>query len=261
MGDLQFAKQFLTSLDNKPSKYQPDHVFDPKTFQMRVPYVLPKLSTPPHPPPPRSTATTGPAPGAEPATPTVTLVLKSARNPNMTLTLPSIEPTSTTLQAIKEQIQSYLGGPSVVAIEKIKLLWNKKPIPASKGTIREALDGSDLVAKGGEVEIGVMVMGGAPDPPPQAQPPAQEAGKGTVTTNAAPATDKTAGGEPTPMEGIESTKEPVQPGEISGEDVLEMSEFWTDLQGFLEQRIRSSDEAAKLRTVFERAWRSSRAAP
>ena len=37
MGDLQFAKQFLTSLDNKTTKYQPDHVFDPKTFQLRIP--------------------------------------------------------------------------------------------------------------------------------------------------------------------------------------------------------------------------------
>ncbi|ETI24559.1 hypothetical protein G647_03928 [Cladophialophora carrionii CBS 160.54] len=262
MGDLQSAKQFLTSLDNKTSKYQADHVFDPKTFQMRVPYVLPKLSTPPHPPPPKSAPTTAPAPGAEPATPTVTLILKSARNPHMTLTLPSIEPTTTTLQAIKEQIQSYLGGPSVVATEKIKLLWNKKPIPPSKRTIREALDGSDVVAKGGEVEIGVMVMGGAPDPPPQAQPPAHEASKGTATTaTPAPTSEKTAGGEATPMEGVESTTEPVQPGGISGENVLETSEFWTDLQGFLEQRIRSSDEAVKLRAVFERAWRSSRTAP
>ncbi|KIW68563.1 hypothetical protein PV04_04501 [Phialophora macrospora] len=264
MGDLQFAKQFLTSLDNKPTKYQADHVFDPKTFQMRIPYVLPKLSTPPHPPPPKTTPTTVPAPGAEPAIPTLTLILKSARNPHMTLTLLSIDPTTTTLQAIKEQIQSYLGGPNVVAIEKIKLLWNKKPIPPSKKTIPEALEGSDVVAKGGEVEIGVMVMGGAPDPPPQAQPLASEASKAAAaatTTTSPPASEKLAVGETTPMEGVESTKEPVQPGGISGEDVLQTSEFWDDLQGFLEQRIRNSEEAVKLRTVFEQAWRSSRAAP
>ena len=47
MGDLQFAKQFLTSLDNKPTKYQPDHVFDPKTFQMRIPVSLPWPLIPP----------------------------------------------------------------------------------------------------------------------------------------------------------------------------------------------------------------------
>jgi hypothetical protein len=46
MGDLQFAKQFLTSLDNKTTKYQPDHVFDPKTFQMRIPVSLDLLSLP-----------------------------------------------------------------------------------------------------------------------------------------------------------------------------------------------------------------------
>jgi hypothetical protein len=178
----------------------------------------------------------------------------------MTLTLPSIDPTTTSLQAIKEQIQSYLGGPDVVATEKIKLLWNKKPIPASKKTIPEALDGSDAVMKGGEVEIGVMVMGGAPDPPPQAQPLAYEASKAATKTSA-PASEQVAVGETTPMEGLESTKEPVQPGGISGESVLQTSEFWNDLQGYLEQRIRDSEEAVKLRTLFEQAWRSSRSAP
>ncbi|KAJ9602212.1 hypothetical protein H2200_013332 [Cladophialophora chaetospira] len=260
MGDLQFAKQFLGSLDNKPTKYQPDHVFDPKTFQLRVPYVLPKLSTPPHPAPPKSTPTAAPAPGAEPAIPPLTLILKSARNPNMTLTIPSVQAT-TSLQAIKEQIQSYLGGPDVVATEKIKLLLNKKPIPASKKFMSEALEGNDA---SGEVELGVMVMGGAPDPPPQAQPPPAIDGAISIS---APTSEKAAvegeqtKPETTPMDGVENTQTPVQPGEASGQSVLETSEFWDDLQGFLEQRIRSSEDAVKLRGTFEQAWRSSNAAP
>ena len=185
----------------------------------------------------------------------------------MTLTVPSIEPTTTTLQAIKEQIQSHLGGPSVVNIEKIKILLNKKPIPASKKSVANALDGSEA---SGEVELGVMVMGGAPDPPPQTEPPPSlDASIAAAASTSAPESEKVAveaeEKKPalgTPMEGVEtSTKEPVQPGEASGADVLETAEFWDDLQGFLEQRTRSAEEARKLKEVFQRAWRSSKAVP
>ncbi len=184
----------------------------------------------------------------------------------MTFTLPQTQPT-TTLQAIKEQIQTYLGGSDVVATtEKIKLLLNKKPVAGSKKTVSEALEGSDGTE---EVEFGVMIMGGAPDPPPQAQPPPTSATTDAAISITAPASEKAAaeaGAEEkpdqTPMEGIEtSTSEPLQPGEASGQAVLESPEFWTDLQGFLEQRIRSAEEAERMRGVFERAWRSSRAEP
>ena len=174
---------------------------------------------------------------------------------------------NTALQAIKEQLQTYLGGADVVATEKIKLLLNKKPIPGSKKTVSEALEGSDTT---GEVEMGVMIMGGAPDPPPQAHPPRRSST--AAISISAPASEKAAveavnqvqeqKPETTPMEGVEtSTSEPVQPGEASGQSLLETAEFWTDLQGFLEQRIRSSEDAEHLRGMFERAWRSSRAAP
>ncbi|KAK4944356.1 hypothetical protein LTR10_016242 [Elasticomyces elasticus] len=257
MGDLQFAKQFLTSLDNKPTKYQPDQVFDPKTYQMRIPYTLPKLSNPPHPEPPKTKPLQAPAPGSQSANPTITLSLKSARNPNMTLTIPSVDPNTTTIQALKEQTQSHLGGSTVVQADKIKILYNKKPIPPSKKTVAEALDG---LVPSGDVEFGVMVMGGAPDPPPQA--PAEMAAAPESEKAAVEAEGQTA--ESTAIEGVETTQpesEPVQPGGSSGEQVLQTSEFWDDLQGFLEQRIRDQAEAVKLRGVFEKAWRSSTSAP
>src|SRR5436305_10115492 len=37
MSELNFAKTFLTALDAKPTKYNSDHVFDPKTFATRIP--------------------------------------------------------------------------------------------------------------------------------------------------------------------------------------------------------------------------------
>jgi ubiquitin-like protein 4 len=182
----------------------------------------------------------------------------------MTYTLPSIDPATTTLQAIKEHIQSYLGGSSVVAsVDKVKLLLNKKPIGSSKKTVSEALEGSET---GTQVELGVMVMGGAPDPPPQAHPVPQAGFAAAVSApeseKAALEADEKKATDATPMEGVETSgRTPVQPGEGRGKAVLETSEFWDDLQGFLQQRIRSSEDAVKLRAVFERAWKSSTAAP
>ncbi len=66
------------------------------------------------------------------------------------------------------------------------------------------------------------------------------------------------------MEGVVPTsagEDPVQPGEAHGAHVLETREFWTDLHGFLEQRLKSSDEAGKVRALFERDWRSGQAKP
>ncbi|KEF54917.1 uncharacterized protein A1O9_09360 [Exophiala aquamarina CBS 119918] len=249
MGDLQFAKQFLNTLDGKPTKYQPDHVFDPKTFQLRVPYTLPKLSNPPHPSPPKKTPSAAPAPGSEAAAPTVSITLKSARNPNMTLELPSLNPETTTIQSLKEQIQSHLGGPSVVGIDKVKILMNKKPVPPSKKTVSDAWDNKPA---GHNIEFGVMIMGGAPDPPTQQPPTVPASATGTELEKA------------TPMEGVEATRtasEPVQPGVESGASVLESAAFWDDLQGFLEQRIRDQSEAQALRGIFEKAWRSANSAP
>jgi hypothetical protein len=151
-------------------------------------------------------------------------------------------------------VQLALGGASVVSVEKIKILYNKKPVPASKKTIADVVD--DGVGK--EIEFGVMVMGGAPD---QVKSPAE----------AVPATDavSTAGApEPvdvntTPMEGIEKVSSPpvsmpVGGSGPSGVEVLKEAGFWDDLQGFLEQRLRDEGEAGRLRKVFEEAWKASR---
>lgn len=249
-------------------------------------YTLPKLSNPPHPPPPKSTPSAAPAPGSESAVPTITLVLKSGRNPNMTLTIPSVSPLSTSIHGVKEQIQSYLGGPSVVHLDKIKVLLNKKPVPPSKKTVADALDGSGVDIRQGQVEMGVMVMGGAPDPPPQEyMPPTLDAALTAAASVSAPPSEKAAmeaedikvvlpGASasttgPGPMEGVVETNvsttdappPAVQPGGASGASVLETPDFWDDLQGFLAQRIRSEEDAAKVRGVFEAAWRSSTAAP
>ena len=278
MTEISFAKTFLTALDNKTTKYQPNHVFDPSTFEVRTPFTLPKLPHPQHPSPPKASSNDGPssqpavAPGAEPSsttTNTINITLNSSRNPTMTYLLPSAPPT-TTIASIKQQVHDYLGGSAAVSsVDKIKILHNKKPIPASKATVADVVD--DANAK--DLELGVMVMGGAPDPPAQTTTavktrPPEPAGPGSenAAIEAVTGMNPADTGTETKMEGVQTTtgnmkSEPVQPDENSGADVLQTQEFWTDLEGFLAQRTRSLEEAAKLRQTFERAWRSNTAAP
>lgn len=46
MTELAFSKTYLTTLDNKPTKYQPDHVFDPASFELRTPVLINSASGP-----------------------------------------------------------------------------------------------------------------------------------------------------------------------------------------------------------------------
>ena len=132
-------------------------------------------------------------------------------------------------------------------------------MPTAKKTVSDAVDntldeGTKDSGKDQEIEFGVMVMGGAPDPPPQAQQvpvKSPEPIPGPASSGA--------------MEGVEqstpATGAAVQPGSLSGHVILEQDEFWTDLQGYLEQRIKDTQQAKTVRDVFERAWKSNPAKP
>lgn len=183
------------------------------------------------------------------------VILKSGRNPKMELTLSEVTG-STTIQSLKESVQSHLGGASVVSAEKVKILLNKKPIPTSKTKLAEALEGSDVQGQS-EIELSVMVMGGAPDPPAQAadvpKPATPVPGNdGTDTPVSA------AGGDA--MEGVEKTDEANAAAEKSHE-ILGAPQFWSELEAYLTEKLPSSDQAKLLRTTFEEAWRSSTSGP
>ena len=143
-------------------------------------------------------------------------------------------------------MQSELGGPTVVATEKIKILYNKKPIPASKKTISDVLEGESL-EQGKTVEMGVMVIGGAPDPPPKTDT--------TPGNEAVQIADKAADVPSEKMEGIETVSSPSPPVQgPSGKEILETEQFWKDLQGYLEQRIKDEAEAERLVQRWKSGW-------
>jgi hypothetical protein len=133
-------------------------------------------------------------------------------------------PLTTSIYDLKSQYSSKSGA----ALDKIKLVYNKKPTSDSK-TLRDLL-GDDAKE---EVEFTVMVMGGIPvGASPRIQSP-ELAAVGSV---------------------------PVAEGSGSaGLDVLKEESFWNDLQGFLQQRIRDEEEAGRLAGLFRSAWQKGAA--
>ena len=89
-------------------------------------------------------------PGSEPS---LTVLLKSLRNPPLDISLSS-QPLSTSILALKETLSSQ----TTVPVSKIRLLHNKKPVPDSK-ILKDLLgDAGDEVQK---IEFSVMIIGGA----------------------------------------------------------------------------------------------------
>jgi hypothetical protein len=147
--------------------------------------------------------------------PCLTVLLKSLRNPPIDVSLSSL-PISTSILAIKENLSSQTSIP----VSKIRLLYSKKPVPDSKIL-------KDLSPDGGEkIEFSVMVIGGA---------------AAIVKGN-----DRT--------EEMEvDTEAPAPAAGISGKEILATSEFWSDLRGFLVQRLKDEKEGERVWGLFKGA--------
>jgi hypothetical protein len=111
-------------------------------------------------------------------------------------------------------------------MDKMRLLVRKKPVADSK-ILRELVGGPEERT----VEFSVMVLGGA--------------------AAGAAADKKAAGG------GTGEEDRHVAQG-LSGTAVLRTEEFWTDLGGFLQQRIRDERAAEEVAGVFRGAWKEGR---
>ncbi|KAI0831556.1 cell-cycle control medial ring component-domain-containing protein [Hypoxylon sp. FL0890] len=142
MTEVSFARSFLAALDSRPVKLSPDHVEDPKTYAARGAYILPKM-----PKPMSKRKATSVAPGQERS---LTVLVKSLRNPPLDIKLTSQTPNTSILE-----IKTSVSKDSGIPVDKMKLLHKKKPIPDSKVL-------KDLAGEGEtSVEFSVMVMGGA----------------------------------------------------------------------------------------------------
>ncbi|MCJ1397954.1 hypothetical protein MMC11_001150 [Xylographa trunciseda] len=218
MTELSFAKSFIATLDSRPIKLPSDHAFDPKTFEPKGPYTLPRM---PH---PMRRANKPSAPGSAPA---LTVSLKSLRNPPLDISL-SNRPLTTSVLELKQAVAEHIGARGT---DKIRLLYKKKPCADSK-TIKDVI--GDEVPK--DVEFSVMVMGGVA--PAEEAAPGAESGLGS------------AGDGDTKMEDA-----PVAQGP-KGVAVLETEQFWEDLDAFLIQRIGEKEVASGALALFSKAWKT-----
>lgn len=171
-----------------------------------------------------------------------------------TVTIPDTT-LDTTIHDLKTQYAEKTG----VQQDKIKLLLNKKPAADLK-TLKDLGVSGDK-----DVELSVMLMGGGSGTP-GVQSPAIEKSDPTVSSPPAVAPSSTAatGGDkmdvdPAPLsEKAELEAEKAAPAQTeTAKDILKTEEFWSDLKGFLAQRLRSQDEGEALVGVFREAWGKS----
>ncbi|KAL8712735.1 MAG: hypothetical protein Q9220_002943 [cf. Caloplaca sp. 1 TL-2023] len=233
MSELSFAKSFLSTLDARPIKLQPDHVADLKTLELKGAYTLPRYPSSPTMIPPSSTPNapaTSTSPSADASSDTqqqqqtINLTLKSPRNPPLSLSLPS-QPASTSIFELKQKVAQELQREGT---DGIKILYQRKPVSDAK-TISEVVGSSsegDVSIT--EVEFGVMVMGGG-------------------------AAKKDEVGDVKMSEGGGGEVQPAAQG-ASGEEVMGSSAFWDDLKGWLMQRVRDEEVAGEVWGLFKRGW-------
>lgn len=117
-------------------------------------------------------------------------------------------------------------------MEKLKILYEKRPVIDSK-TLAE------LDVSGGAVRLQVMYMG-APSSVP----------KGDVVTTEK---EKLEEGFENGGEKMDVDETPIAQGK-SGEDVLRTSGFWSELKGFVLQRVRDEEVSGRAVDLWSRAW-------
>lgn len=169
-----------------------------------VQYILPKMSKPL---PKRQKL----APGAERS---LTVALKSLRNPPLDITLSAQSPLLSVLD-LKTQVAKE----SSIPVSAIRILHKKKPVGDAK-VLKDLVGDEDA-----SVEFSIMVIGGA----------AAVGSKSPEERTVDPETAQPAQG-------------------ASGREVLGTEDFWNDLKGFLVQRLRDEAEGEKLFGTFKKAY-------
>lgn len=173
----------------------------------------------------------------------ITIHLKSARNPVLELTVPNAPVSTTNVEDLKDAVRNRVvdGQGNMLALEKIKVLYKRKPVSGNNTkTVAEILgDEPDMLSGGKEVEFGVMIIGGV--------------GVRVVEPEDQAETEVEKVKEAKEEQEQEKQKEAVSVS-VAAEEVLRAEAFWDDLQGFLVQRLKDDNEAKKMRALFESAW-------
>ncbi|KAF2718667.1 hypothetical protein K431DRAFT_287401 [Polychaeton citri CBS 116435] len=255
MSEVTFAKAFLTQLDRKPTKLPGDYVSDPRSYPSQSPYTLPRQS---HPFPERTTQTASTSSASK--APTVSVTLKPTRaGTGDTVTLADISPVDTSIYDLKTKyaVQVGLEGQQ----DKIKLLLNKKPAADLKTLQELGVKAED----GGSVEFSVMILGGAattprsgtpaassPSVPPSVPPPAHAPSGDKMDVDSSGANVTVTGAPDSERAQLEADQKD-SGNDTGATSILKTDEFWSDLQGFLAQRLKDEGQSQRLVGVFRKA--------
>jgi len=125
------------------------------------------------------------------------------------------------------------------AAEKVKILWERKPVSDSK-TVKEVV-GEDATP-GAEVEMGVMFMGQATQAP----------SGGSAEASAVPAAEE----QGDRRESVYEDASSAQAGHA--EAVLESKEFWDELQNFVSQKLHNDSLTSKVVQGFRQSLHPSK---
>lgn len=221
MTELSFAKTFLTTLDSRPTKLTLDHVEDPHSYPARGAVSNYTVLC--------YSILTGykyTLPKMpRPMTKRQKLAPGQERSLNITLKSLRNPPLDIVLKS-QSPLLSILDVKTEVS-SQAKIPVDKIKILHKKKPVGDAKVLKDLVGEeDASVEFSIMVIGGA-----------ASISKGDDVAAA-----------------------PVAVGP-SGAEVLATEEFWTDLKGYLTQRLRDEGESDKVFGVFKKAWESSTSRP
>lgn len=133
----------------------------------------------------------------------------------------------TSIYDLKTQVASKTG----YAPDKLKILWERKPVTDSK-TVSEATG-----VQTGNVEMGVMYIGAPTNTPISDQKPTQ-------LSSGEPVQKK-----PKPEDGETGVAQG-----LSGKAVLDTPQFWKDLSGFMVQRVRDKAVAEETVKLWQDQW-------
>ncbi|KAF3479611.1 uncharacterized protein GIQ15_06587 [Arthroderma uncinatum] len=187
----------------------------------------------------------------------ITVYLKSARNPVMDIKLGNVALATATVQELKEAVHQRIRPTNLtdadqrVPLDKIKLLWKRKPVQGT--SIADILaNESDIVSGKSHAEFSVMILGGATVIPEEELKAAAATSKSTQPI--VPGTQ-----EDTEMKDVEDVKEsiPDAGSQPSKAGALETPQFWEELEVFLQEKTGDKSEAARLGAMFKTAWQSS----
>ena len=129
--------------------------------------------------------------------------------------------------------------------DKIKLLLNKKPTADLK-TLKE-------LGVSGDVELSVMIMGGAASTPVASSPAVEKTEPILPPVAAADKMDVDSQTPAPDSEKAQAQADAERSAASTAGGILKTEEFWTDLKGFLAQRLRDQSEGERVAKVFREA--------